>query len=92
MIKILKKLIKDKIKDANTILFIAKSFMLRRTKMIASKLDFPMDKIKYYGLVDKEGRNISKDNWWKSEESRNRVMAEIERIGNYTNKGEISIF
>ncbi len=76
----------------NNILFVAKSFMLRRTKMCASKLEYPVNKIHYYGLVDANGRNISKNEWFKSDVSKKRVLEELERIGKYAVKGDIDIF
>ena len=74
------------------ILVIGKAFLIRRAIMYASKLGYPADKMQYYGTVDKEGRNINPDCWWESEESIDRVMAEIERIGKYTQTGDLCIF
>lgn len=75
-----------------SILFVGKSFMLKRTKMCAAGLGYPVDRIKYFGLVDREGRNIARDCWWEREESRTRVLQEVERIGKYAAKGDLSIF
>ena len=74
------------------ILFISKAFLSRRAQMGAAQLGYPMHKIEYCGLVDKEGRNIAKDSWWERDESRLRVMAEVERIGKYAGKGDLSLF
>lgn len=74
------------------ILFVAKSFMTRRCMMSASSLDYPMEKIHYFGLVDSKGRNIGKNNWWLSNDATVRVLAEVERIGKYSQKGDLSIF
>ena len=74
------------------ILCVGKAFLLRRASMYAAKLDYPMDKIQYFGTVDSMGRNIGKATWWKSEAAINRVLAEIERIGKYGLKGDLSIF
>ena len=79
----------DKFKS---ILFVAKSFMTRRCLMSAASLGLPVDKIHYYGLVDKNGRNISKNNWWVNSDATARVLAEVERIGKYAQKGDLSIF
>ena len=85
---------KEKIGDFsryNNILIMSASFALRRVKMCASKLAYPLDKIHYIGTVNKEGRNCAKDNWWKSEEAKIRVYQEIERIGKYLIKGDLDI-
>ncbi len=74
------------------ILIIGKAFMLRRAEMCARQLKYPMEKLVYYGTVDHEGRNIGKDTWWKSESASQRVFEEIERIGKYSVKGDLSIF
>lgn len=75
----------------NTILFVGKAFMLRRTQMAASSLHYPLEKVHYYGLVDKQGKNIGADCWWKEEASKIRVMQELERIGKYAVKGDLSL-
>lgn len=74
-----------------SILFLGKAFMLRRAKMSAMAQKYPMNKIQYYGLVDRSGRNIAADSWWMHEESRIRVLQEVERIGKYSAKGDIEI-
>jgi len=74
------------------ILCVGNSFLLRRASLYASGLGYPMEKLQYYGVWDKEGRNIGPDSWWKSEVSRNRVMAEVERIGKYYATGNMSLF
>lgn len=74
------------------ILCVGNSFLLRRASMYAAKLEYPMEKMQFFGVYDREGRNISKDGWWKSEVSIQRVMAEIERIGKYYATGNMSIF
>ena len=60
--------------------------------MYVSKLGYPAEKMQYYGTVDREGKNIGADIWWKSDEAIERVMAEVERIGKYYAKGDLSIF
>ncbi len=74
------------------ILVVGNSFLLRRISLYASKLGFPADRMQYYGVWDKAGRNIGPDSWWKSEVAVNRVMAEVERIGKYYGEGNMSIF
>lgn len=74
------------------ILFVGKAFMLRRTQMCAKRLEYPMEKIYYHGLVDYTARNIAPDNWWIMEDARKRVMEEVERIGKYSAKGDLDIF
>lgn len=74
------------------ILCVGNSFLLRRASMYASKLEYPMERMQFFGVYDKEGRNISPDGWWKSEVSVQRVMAELERIGKYYATGNMSIF
>ena len=76
----------------SSILCIGKAFMLRRASMYAAKLDYPIEKMQYYGTVDKQGKNIGADCWWESETATERVMAEIKRIGEYFEKGDLSIF
>lgn len=74
------------------ILCIGKAFLMRRASMYAAKLEYPQEKMQYYGTVDTQGKNIGADSWWKSEDAINRVMAEIERIGKYYAGGDLSIF
>lgn len=74
------------------ILCIGKAFMLRRSSMYAAKLGYPVEKMQYYGTVDRAGRNIGKDCWWKSQPSVERVLAEVKRIGEYGLSGDLSIW
>ncbi len=74
------------------ILCIGKAFLLRRASMYAAKLEYPVEKMQYFGTVDTEGRNIGKDTWWRSEAAIERVLAEIKRIGEYGLQGDLSIF
>ncbi len=76
----------------SSILCIGKAFLMRRAYMYAAKLEYPSEKMQYYGTVDTQGKNIGADSWWKSEDAINRVMAEIERIGKYYAGGHLSIF
>ena len=72
------------------ILIVGKAFMMRRAEMCARRLCYPMDKLAYFGTVDREGRNIGKDSWWLNETAIARVYAEIERIGKYAASGDLS--
>lgn len=74
------------------ILVVGNSFLLRRISLYAAKLGFPADRMQYYGVWDKNGRNIGPDSWWTSEVAVNRVMAEVERIGKYYADGNMSIY
>ena len=74
------------------ILCVGNSFLLRRISLYAAKLGFPAERLQYFGVWDKEGRNIGPDSWWKSEVAVQRVMAEVERIGKYYKDGNMSIF
>lgn len=78
--------------DFCRILFIGKSFMMRRVEMCARRLDYPPEKLAYYGTVDRDGRDIGKDSWWKSETAASRVYGELERIGKYAAAGDLSAF
>lgn len=73
------------------ILCIGKAFLLRRASMYAAKLDYPAEKMQYYGTVDREGRNIGRDCWWENPAAVERVLAEIKRIGEYGLSGDLSI-
>lgn len=75
-----------------SVLCIGKAFLLRRASMYAAKFGYPSNKMQYYGTVDRDGRNIGPDSWWKSQDAIDRVMAEIERIGKYYATGDLSIF
>ena len=65
--------------------------MLRRVSMYAMKQGYPMDRLQYFGVVDREGRDIGPDTWWKTEYGKDRIMAEIERIGKYYRTGDLGI-
>lgn len=74
------------------ILCIGNAFLLRRASMYAAKLGYPEEKMQYFGVVDRSGRNIGADSWWKSDVAISRVMAEVERIGKYYASGYLDIF
>ena len=75
-----------------SILCIGKAFLLRRASMYAAKLNYPVEKMQYYGTVDTGGRNIGKTTWWNCPAAIERVLAEIKRIGEYGLAGDLSIF
>lgn len=82
----------DKLVDINKynrILRIAKDFVARRWYMNAKRYNFPIDKCDFYGVVD--NRNISKNDWYKSEVGINQVMKEFINIGELTINNELSI-
>ena len=71
------------------IIMVGASFATRRIKLCATKLGYPMKKVQFMGVVD--DRNISKEEWWKSDEAKTRVYEELERIGKYLVKGDLDI-
>ena len=85
-----KKIVKN-MNKYNNILIIGAAFALRRIKLCASGMDYPLDKIQFVGTVNTEKRNCGKDNWWKTESARIRVYQELERIGKYLVKGDLDI-
>ncbi len=74
------------------ILCVGNSFLLRRASLYAAKLEYPAERMQYFGVWDKNGRNIGPNSWWESDVSVQRVMAEVERIGKYYATGNMSIF
>lgn len=80
------------INNFSKILCVGRAFMGRRAIMAASACGYPIDNIDYYGTVDRNGRNIGPDSWWKSEPARIRVLEELKRISEYSLKGDISIY
>ena len=82
----------DKLVDINRynkILRIAKDFVARRWYMNAKKYNFPIERCDFYGITD--GRNISKKDWYKSEEGIIQVMKEFINIGQQTIDKELNI-
>lgn len=77
------------IDDYSRILRIAKDFVARRWFMNAKKYNFPVDKCDFYGVID--NRNISKDDWYKSDVGINQVMKEFINIGELTIDNELRI-
>ena len=77
------------VNDYTRILRIAKDFVARRWYMNAKQHDFPIEKCDFYGVVD--NRNISKNDWYKSDIGIKGVMKEFINIGSLTIDGELSI-
>lgn len=73
------------------LIIIGAAFALRRIKLCASALDYPLDNMQYIGTVDVHTKNIGKDCWWQNEEAKLRVYQELERIGKYLIKGDLDI-
>jgi len=71
------------------ILFVCKTFHTRRVLMAARNF-FP-EHIEYYFYPVEDERRIRRDNWWKDSVARERVLAEVRRVGEYTLKGDLSI-
>ncbi len=79
----------DSFDKYENIIVMASAFALRRVKMCACHLEYPIDKMNLIGTVGP--RNISKEDWYKSDIAKERVFGEIERIGKYLNKGDLDI-
>lgn len=77
------------IDDYKNILRIAKSFVARRWYMNAKNHNFPINKCDFYGISD--GRNISKDKWYLTEDARKQIMKELINIGQLYLDGEIGL-
>lgn len=75
-----------------SILCVSKAYMLRRCSMYASRQGYPVEKMQYYGTVDRENFNADRDNWWEDPRVARRLMAELERIGRYYAAGDVDIF
>ena len=77
------------INNYTRILRVAKDFVARRWFMNAKKHNFPIEKCDFYGVVD--GRNISKNDWYKSDDGIKQVMKEFINIGELTIDNELSL-
>ena len=85
---------KELIDDVNkyqNILVIGAAFALRRIKMCASGMGYPVERMQFVGTVNSERRICGKDNWWINDNARIRVYQELERIGKYLVKGDLDI-
>lgn len=70
------------------IILISKTYHSRRILMTFIP-SFEDSDIKIADVVDE--RNITKDNWSEDEDKTNKVLEEIEKIGRYFLKGDLSI-
>ena len=70
------------------IILVSKTYHARRLLMTFLP-SFPMSDIKIVPVID--DRNITKDNWYKEREKIDKVMEEIEKIGEYFLKGDLSL-
>jgi uncharacterized SAM-binding protein YcdF (DUF218 family) len=75
------------LKNIKKIIFVCKTFHTRRVLMTAKK--FLPTNIKYYFVPIIDERNIKKENWWKDNIAKTRVLEELRRIGEYTLKGDL---
>lgn len=73
------------------ILCVGRAFMARRAKMCAVACGYPIENMDFFGTVDKNGKNISSDSWWKSEQAIKRVLEELKRVAEYSLKGDLSL-
>ena len=75
--------------NIKSILFVCKAFHTRRVLMAAKRF-IPSDiKFYFYPVID-EG-NIRKNNWWKNDVAKSRVLDELRRIAEYTIKDDLSL-
>jgi uncharacterized SAM-binding protein YcdF (DUF218 family) len=77
---------KNKLKYAK-IIIIGLAYHTLRLKMTFAKV-FPKSELL---VISPKGELIRKDNWWISEYGRTRVLAEVEKIGKYYVKGDLSL-
>lgn len=84
-------LIEERLGIANIsrILFVCKTFHTRRVLMTAR--NFLPQQVEYFFLPMIDERNIRRDNWWQDQIARERILAEVRRIGEYALKGDLSI-
>ena len=72
------------------ILVVCKAFLARRAKMCALSCGYPAeDRMDFFGTVS--GKRIEPDGWFKDPDTAKRVMEEVERIGKYFVKGDLSL-
>jgi len=78
--------------NATSILIITKDFATRRAYMSATAEGFPADKLHLYGTIDsRPNKKIDRNSWWLNEWPRKRVLDEVRRIGEYAEKGDLSL-
>ena len=72
------------------ILVVCKAFLARRAKMCALSCGYPAeDRMDFFGTVS--GKRIEPNGWFKDPDTAKRVMEEVERIGKYFVKGDLSL-
>ncbi|MCF7906344.1 YdcF family protein [Patescibacteria group bacterium] len=77
------------LKNLKSILFVCKAFHTQRVFMTARKFLPKNIKLFFYPITDE--RNITKNNWYKNENSEFIVLNEIKKIGEYSLTKNISI-
>ena len=75
--------------NIRSILFVCKTFHTRRVLMTAQKYLPEHIEFYFYPIIDE--RNIQRDNWWKNDIAKSRVLEEVSRIGEYAKKGDLSL-
>ncbi len=76
-------------KNLKSILFVCKSFHAQRVFMTAKNFLPKNLKLFFYPIIDE--RNITKNNWYKNENSKFIVLNELKKIGEYSLIKDISI-
>jgi uncharacterized SAM-binding protein YcdF (DUF218 family) len=76
-------------KNLKSILFVCKSFHTQRVFMTAKNFLSKNLKIFFYPIIDE--RNITKNNWYKNEDSKIIVLNELKKIAEYSLDKDISI-
>lgn len=70
------------------ILLVCKPYHARRLKMTFAKV---FTKSRLLVIPVRDERNITKYNWWKSNEKRDKIMEELGKISEYFLKGDLSL-
>ena len=82
--------VKEYLQDLNKyehILIICKSYLGRRALMCADALNYPLEKIDIYGVSGE----YNKYNWYNNPKARKRILEELQRISEYTLKGDLKM-
>lgn len=75
--------------NISRVLFVCKTFHTRRVLMTARSFLPPHVEYLFLPMIDE--RDIRRDNWWVDPIARDRVLAEVKRIGEYALKGDLAI-
>jgi vancomycin permeability regulator SanA len=78
-----------KLDNVKKVLLVCQTFHTRRAFMTANK--FLSDNMDYYFLPVLDDRNVTKDNWWTNKISKDLVLGELWRIGQYTLANDLKI-